>query len=303
MDISVDLKGIKLVNPVILTSGTCGYAVECAEFFDVQKVGAFISKGTTLHPKDGNAQVRIAETSCGMLNAVGLENIGLKRVVEEKAPLWTQFARPVIVNVAGGTIDEYVQVVSILSHTKGVAGIELNISCPNVHSGCIEFGSQPKVAAELVREVRKACALPLFIKLTPNTALVAEVAMAVMDVGADGVSLINTIRGMAVDIKRRKALLSNTTGGLSGPAIKPIALAHVYNVRKTLGKEALILGGGGIMNGLDAIEFIMSGANAVTVGTAFLRNPNAAVDIAAGIEDFMQKEGIKSLDEICSAIF
>ncbi|MCL2474610.1 MAG: dihydroorotate dehydrogenase [Chloroflexi bacterium] len=302
MDVQVNLKGIKLVNPVILASGTCGYAVECAEIFNVQKVGAFISKGTTLNPKDGNAQVRIAETSCGMLNAVGLENIGLKRVVEEKAPLWAKFARPVIVNVAGSTIDEYLQVVSTLSHTEGVAGIELNISCPNVRNGCIEFGSQPQIAAELVKEVRKVCTLPLLIKLTPNTALISEVAMAVMDAGADGVSLINTIRGMAVDIKRRKALLSNTTGGLSGPAIKPVALAHVYNVRKTLGRDALILGGGGIMNGLDAIEFIMAGANAVSVGTAFLRNPNAAIDIAAGIEDFMYKEGIKSLNEICSIL-
>ena len=302
MNTNVKLKSIILSSPVILASGTCGYATECTEFFDVSKVGAFISKGTTLLPKEGNAQIRIAETPSGMLNAVGLENIGVERVIKEKAPLWRKFPKPVIVNVAGSDIDEYVQVVSKLSQTKGIFAIELNISCPNVHAGCIEFGSDPNMAKELMREVRPACSLPLFVKLTPNTSMIVEVANSMMSEGADGISLINTVRGMAVDIKRKKALLDNLTGGLSGPAIKPIALANLYKVRKSLGNEAVILGGGGIQSGLDAIEFIMTGANAVTVGTAFLQNPSAPVEIQQGIEEFMKKENLKSLDEICSII-
>ena len=302
MNTNISLKDIKLTSPVILASGACGYAVECAEFFDISKVGAFICKGTTLHERHGNEQVRIAETPCGMLNAVGLENIGLERVIREKTPLWQQFLKPVIVNVAGSDINEYVQVVSKLSQTKGIAAVELNISCPNVHAGCIEFGSNPIMAKELVKEVRPVCSLPLFVKLTPNTAMVPQVAAAVLEEGADGVSLINTVIGMAVDIKHRKALLANVTGGLSGAAIKPVALAHLYKVRKALGQEALILGGGGITSGLDAIEFIMTGATAVTVGTAVLQNPHAPVEIQRGIEEFMQTEGIESLDDIRSVI-
>ena len=302
MNTDVTLKTLKLTSPVILASGTCGYAVECADLFDVSRVGAFICKGTTLEEREGNAQVRIAETASGMLNAVGLENIGVERLIKEKVPLWQKFVKPVLVNVAGSDIAEYVAVVSKLSQIWGIAGIELNISCPNVKAGCIEFGSNPAMAKELVRQVRMVCTLPLFVKLTPNTSLVAEVASAVMDEGADGVCLINTVRGMAIDIKGRKALLANVTGGLSGPAIKPIALAHLYKVRQVLGKEAIIVGGGGISSGLDAIEFIMTGANAVTVGTAFIQSPRAPVEIQQGIEDFMHKEGIKNLSEIQSVI-
>ncbi len=299
MDLSVQLaprnkKGLFLKNPVITASGTFGYGTEYAQILDFQSLGAIVCKGTTLEPRQGNPQPRIAETPCGILNAIGLQNIGVKALIEDKAPVWARWEVPVIVNIAGSSVEEYAQIARELDGVPGVSGIEVNISCPNVKSGCLEFGSDPVSASQVTSAVRKATSLPVWVKLTPNTSDVVGIALAVEEAGADAVVLINTLKGMAIDIETRRPVLGNITGGLSGPAIKPVALRMVYEVGAAV-KDLPLIGSGGIMNAGDAIEFLLAGASAVQVGTANLVNPQAPVEVVKGIRDYMQKNGLESI--------
>ncbi len=264
--------------------------------FDIQKLGAIICKGTTLEPRDGNPQPRLAETACGLLNAVGLQNIGVKALINEKASLWANWRVPVIVNIAGKTINDYVQLAGELDGVAGISAIEVNISCPNVKAGGDEFGVDPRSAAEVTAAVKAATSLPILVKLTPNTTNIVKIATAVAEAGADAISLINTLKGMVIDIDQRKPLLGNITGGLSGPAIKPVALHMVYEVAGAV--ELPVIGCGGITTASDAIEFIMAGASAVQVGSASFTNPRAPFDVLEGIEQFMDKEGVDNLTEL-----
>ena len=277
-------------------SGTFGYGTEYSHVFDIQKLGAIVCKGTTLEPREGNWQPRLIETASGLLNSIGLQNIGVKALIKEKAPLWANWRVPVIVNIAGETIDEYAQVAKELDGVTGISGIEINISCPNVKAGGAEFGANAESAATVTSAVKSVTPLPVMVKLTPNTSNISKVAMAVAKAGADVISLINTVKGMAVDITTRRPLLGNETGGLSGPAIKPVALSMVYEAAGAV--DIPIVGCGGITTAKDAIEFIMAGASAIQVGTASFANPHAPLDVLEGIEQFMKKEGINNLTEL-----
>jgi len=289
-------KGLLLTNPVICASGTYGYGTEIQDAVDINKLGAIICKGTTLEPREGNPQPRIVETPAGILNSIGLQNKGVEWLINEKASLWSKWKTPVIVNIAGSSIDEYKEVAARLDGVEGISGIELNISCPNVKQGGMEFGSNPRLAAEVTLAVRKANSLPLIVKLSPNVTDINEIAVAVCGAGADALTLINTLRGMAIDVNTGKPLLGNIFGGLSGPAIKPVALAIVYKVAKVV--RVPIIGCGGIWNGQDAIEFLMAGATAVQVGSATLHNPEAPLEILDGIIGIMDQKGYSSLKEI-----
>ena len=301
MNLSVQLapankKGLKLANPVITASGTFGYGMEYEHLFDIQKLGAIVCKGTTPEPRDGNPQPRIAETYNGMINSIGLQNIGVDALIIEKAPVWAGWQVPVIVNIAGGTIDDYALLAAKLDKVPGVAGLEVNISCPNVKAGGAEFGANPDSAAKVTGMVRKATSLPVIVKLTPNTGEIVRVAEAVTAAGADALCLINTVRGMAINTKTRKPMLGNGFGGLSGPAIKPVALYMVYEVAKSV--NIPIIGCGGITNAEDAIEFILAGATAIEVGTASFKNPRAPMDVLEGIGSFLEKEKIQDIREL-----
>jgi dihydroorotate dehydrogenase (NAD+) catalytic subunit len=285
--------GLLLGNPVMTASGTFGYGTEYEELVDIQKLGAVVCKGITLLSRKGNPQPRIVETSSGLLNSIGLENIGVDALIAEKAPIWSGWQVPVIVNVAGETLDDYVSVVDRLEGVSGISGIELNVSCPNISAGAIEFGTSAGLVTELVAEVKAASSLPIIVKLSPNVTDIREIALAVESAGADAVSLINTVRGMSIDIDRRRPRLGYVTGGLSGPAVKPIALYMVYQVAKVV--HIPLVGCGGISSSADALEFIMAGASAVEVGTANLADPRAPLDILQGIEDFVRKEQIDDL--------
>ncbi|MBI2853886.1 MAG: dihydroorotate dehydrogenase [Chloroflexi bacterium] len=301
MDLRVQLApknrlGLTLGNPVMVASGTFGYGMEYAGVIDVQRLGAIVCKGTTLKPRPGNAEPRVAETASGMLNAIGLENPGVDALIRDIAPVWAEWRVPVIVNIAGESIDEYREVASRLDGVDGISGIEVNISCPNIEKGSVEFGTSPDLAAEVTEAVRNASSLPLMVKLTPNVTDIGVVAKAVVRAGADALTVCNTLRGMAVDIVRRRPVLGNICGGLSGPAIKPVALYLVYAVSKAV--DVPIVGCGGISSATDAIEFIMAGASAVQVGTATFLDPRACLNILVGIEDFMARENILTLSEI-----
>ncbi len=291
--------GLRLANPVMTASGTFGYGTEYSHLFDIQKLGAIVCKGTTLKPRDGNPQPRLMETPSGMLNSIGLQNIGVKALIKEKAPVWARWRVPVIVNIAGETVEEYAALAKELNNVVGISGLEVNISCPNISAGGAEFGVHPESAAKVTAAVRANTSLPVLVKLTPNTGEIAEVATAVAEAGADAISLINTVRGMAIDIYTRQTLLGNRTGGLSGPAIKPIALAMVYDVAGAV--DLPVVGCGGITSSSDAIEFFMAGASAVQVGSASFINPRAPLDVLEGIEQFMAKEGIKDISELVGA--
>jgi dihydroorotate dehydrogenase (NAD+) catalytic subunit len=289
-------RGLLLKNPVMTASGTFGYGTEYAEFVDVQRLGAIVCKGTTLEPREGNPQPRLAETPSGLLNSIGLQNIGVEALIKEKAPMWAAWQVPVIVNIAGESIDDYARLAARLDGVAGVSGLEVNIGCPNVKSGGMEFGTDPRAAASVTKAVKKATSLPVIVKLTPNVTSIVDIAEAVADAGADALCLINTLRGMAIDVSARKPSLGNVCGGLSGPAIKPVALYMVYQVA---GRVKLpIVGCGGIMSAQDALEFIMAGASAVEVGTAQFVNPRALLDVLEGIEEFMRREGVKDISEI-----
>jgi len=301
MNLSVQLaprhqQGLLLANPVMTASGTFGYGTEYSHLFDIQQLGAIVCKGTTLEPRDGNPQPRLVETACGLLNSIGLQNIGVNALIKEKAPIWASWQVPVIVNIAGETIDDYAQLAGKLDGVAGISAIEINISCPNIKAGGAEFGANPESAAGVTAAVKAATSRPVLVKLTPNTSDIAKVATAVAEAGADAISLINTLRGIAIDIARRRPLLGSITGGLSGPAIKPVALYMVYETAGAV--EVPVIGCGGITTASDAIEFIMAGASAIQVGTAGFTNPRAPLDVLEGIEQFMKKEGIKEIAEL-----
>lgn len=281
--------GLLLKNPVMTASGTFGYGTEYSHIFDIQKLGAIICKGTTLKPREGNPQPRLFETASGILNSIGLQNMGVKALIKEKAPIWAGWKVPVLVNIAGGTVAEYAQLAAELDGVAGISGIEVNISCPNIKAGGAAFGANPKSAARVTAAVRAATSLPIIVKLTPNTGDIARVAAAVAEAGADAISLINAPKGIAIDIAKRRPVLSNIVGGLSGPAIKPVALFMVYEVAGAV--KLPIIACGGITCASDAIEFIMAGACAVQVGSATFRNPRAALDVLEGMKEFMKKRG------------
>jgi len=289
-------RGLKLDNPVIAASGTFGYGDDWDDLVDIQKLGAIICKGTTLQPREGNTQPRIIEVTAGMLNSVGLQNIGMDALVREKAPVWAGWKVPVMVNIAGESVEEYAGIAEKLTGVPGISGIEVNISCPNVKQGGMQFGTDPLVAAEVTQAVRSATSLPVIVKLSPNVTDIVQIACAVEQAGADAISLINTLGGMAIDIKGRRPKLGNVTGGLSGPAIKPVAILMVYRVAGAV--KVPVIGCGGIMNFEDALEFIMAGATAIQVGSANLVDPQAIIKITADLHSFMAAEGIKCLSDI-----
>jgi len=298
VDLSVQLApghepGLFLINPVMTASGTFGYATEYQHLFDIQRLGAIICKGTTLEPRQGNPQPRIAETAAGMLNSIGLQNIGVEALIREKAPVWASWRVPAVVNIAGETVDDYARIAGKLDNVPGVSALEVNISCPNIQAGGAEFGTEPDTAAMVTAAVKAATSLPLIVKLTPNVSDICRIATAVVEAGADALCLINTLRGMAIDIHRCRPVLGTVTGGLSGPAIKPVALAMVYQVAGAVGVP--IIGCGGILTADDALEFIMAGASAVQVGMGNFTNPRAPLDVLEGIERFLVQQGIEHI--------
>lgn len=289
-------KGLALSNPVMIAGGIAGYGMEYAEIADIQKLGAVVCKGTTLKPRRGNAQPRLVETVGGLLNSVGLENIGVDALIRDKAPVWASWQVPVIVNVAGETVDEYVAVSRKLQGVPGVSGIELNISCPNVSAGGMEFGVSPKLAAQVTSAVKAATSLPVIVKLSPNVSDIKEIALAVEEAGADAISLINTLKGMAIDIDLRKPCLGNIAGGLSGPVIKPVALHMVFEAAGVV--RIPVIGCGGIVCAEDALEFIMAGATAIQIGTACLTSPDICLTVLEGIKHFMLEKGVENLTDL-----
>ena len=301
MKLSVELaphsqRGLLLKNPVMTASGTVEYGIEYAKMVDIQRLGAIVCKGTTLVPRPGNPQPRLAETASGLLNSVGLQNIGIDVLIKEKAPTWATWSVPVIVNIAGESAAEYAQLAGKLEGVAGVSGIEVNIGCPNVVQGGMEFGQSPEIAAEVTKAVKSQTSLPVIVKLTPNVTDIIPIAQAVAGAGADALSLINTVVGMAIDITQRRPFLGGVSGGLSGPAIKPIALYMVWRVSQAV--EVPVIGCGGIGCADDALEFIMAGATAVQIGTAGMVNPNAPLEVVEGIERFMEREGIKDIADL-----
>ncbi|MFH1483839.1 MAG: dihydroorotate dehydrogenase [Chloroflexota bacterium] len=294
--LSVSLGPLRLRNPVMTASGTCGYGDEMEGLLDIQRLGAVVTKGITLQPRPGNPQPRLAETPCGLLNSIGLENIGLERLVGEKAPLWARWQTPVIVNIAGEKVAEYAALARGLDGVEGVAGLEVNISCPNLERGGVEFGTHPELAAEVTRAVRKNTRLPVLVKLSPEARDIVAVARAVVEAGADALTVANTIRGMVIDVKKRRPGLGAVSGGLSGPAIRPIALYLVYQVAGAV--EAPVIACGGIMSAQDALEFLMAGAGAVQVGTATFLNPGAALEVLDGVEGFLKREGMTDIEQL-----
>ena len=292
LELGVDLgRGLRLRSPVLVASGTFGYGFDEPQV-DRAALGAIVTKGTTLRPRDGNAPNRIAETASGMLNAIGLQNPGVDHVARVYAPLWASSDLPVIVNVAGDSVDEYVAVARRLEGVVGVAGLELNISCPNVAKG-LQFGVDPDLAAELTSAVRAETRLPLIVKLTPNVTDIVKVARAVEAAGADAVSAINTYVGMAIDIRRRRPVLSRDSGGLSGPAIKPLALHAVWQVAAAV--RIPVIGIGGITTAIDALEFLLAGAAAVQLGTVNYVRPQAAREVHHGIAEYLEERGFGDL--------
>lgn len=299
-NLSVEIAGIKMRNPVMTASGTFGYGAEFAPYMDLEKIGAIVTKGLSLKPKAGNPTPRIVETPGGMLNAIGLQNVGIEAFISEKVPFLRTVATPVIVNLYGNTLEEYGDLAGKIDVLPEVAGVEVNISCPNVKQGGIVFGTDPRAAAEVVRLVRKGTTKPLIVKLSPNVTDVVVMAKACVDAGADALSLINTLTGMAIDLQKRKPVLANITGGLSGPAIKPVALRMVWQVAR--GVNVPIIGIGGIMNATDALEFILAGATAIQIGTANFLDPSAAQTIAIGMEQWLVENGVADIGELVGAL-
>ena len=291
--------GLQLRNPICAAAGTFGYGIEYARLVDIQRLGAIFSKGTTLRPRRGASPPRVAETPAGMLNAIGLQNPGVDAVQREKAPIWAKWAVPVVVNVAGESVEEYVGVVQALDGLPGVTAIELNISCPNQDAGGMIFGADASLAAEVTREVRSACSLPLIVKLSPNVGDIRSIAVAVEEAGADALTLINTVLGLRIDIASRKPYLGNITGGLSGPAIRPIAVRMVYQVASVV--HIPIIGAGGILSVEDIVEFLLAGATAVQIGTASFANPTATTSLLDRLKEWMTSEGVASVAELTGA--
>jgi dihydroorotate dehydrogenase (NAD+) catalytic subunit len=296
----VEVAGLKLCNPVMPASGTFGYGEEYAPYLDLNRLGAVVTKGLSLHPKAGNPTPRIAETSGGMLNAIGLQNVGVDAFISGKMPFLEQFDTPVIVNFFGNTAEEYAEVAARLNDVPGVAALEMNISCPNVKHGGIIFGTDPQAAYEVVSLVRKRLDKPLIVKLTPNVTDIRVTARAVEDAGADAISLINTLTGMAVDVRTRRPRLANGIGGLSGPGIRPVAVRLTHQVVQTV--KLPVIGIGGIFRALDALEFLIVGARAVQVGTANFVDPQVMSQIIEDLETFCIEEGVEDINDLIGTL-
>jgi len=300
-NLEVEIARIKLKNPVITASGTFGYGEEFTPFINLNKLGGMILKGITLKPKMGNPPPRIIETPSGMLNAIGLQNVGVEVLIKEKLPQLQKYNTPVIINISGEIIEEYIKLAAKLDQFSDIiAGLEINISCPNVKKGGMAWGTDARLTYQVVDEIRKITKLPLIVKLSPNVTSIKEIALAAQEAGADAISLINTLVGMAVDIDSARPKLANISGGLSGPAIKPVALWMVWQVFQVV--KIPIIGVGGIMNAEDALEFIIAGARAIQVGTANLVNPDASIDIIEGIKKYLIKKEIADVNKLTGSM-
>ncbi len=299
-DLTVNLAGMQLRNPVMTASGTFGYGEEFAEHVDLQRIGAFVTKGLSLKARAGNPTPRIVETPGGMLNAIGLQNVGIDAFIEKKVPFLRTVDTPAVANFFGDSVDEYAEMACRLNEIPEIAALEMNISCPNVKHGGIVFGTDPECAASVVAACRAATNKPLIVKLSPNVTDVVTMAKACVDAGADSLSLINTLIGMAIDLKKRRPVLANVTGGFSGPAIKPVALRMVWQVARAV--KVPVIGIGGIMNATDALEFILAGASAVQVGTASFINPGAAQTIAEEMEAWLVANGVADIKSLIGAL-
>ena len=295
-DLSVEIAGVRFSNPVLVASGTFGYGEEYGALIDLSKLGGIVTKSVTLEPREGNPPPRTVETPAGMLNAIGLTNTGVDRFIKEKLPFLRRLNTRIIVNVAGSTIDEYVGVVKRLNRCKGIDMLEINISCPNVKEGGLAFGARPESARECIKQIRDHTAYPLIAKLSPNVTDITEIACAVEDAGADAVSLINTLVGMAIDLEERRPVLANITGGLSGPAIKPVALAMVWKVAKAV--RIPVIGIGGIFSTRDSLEFILAGACMIQVGCANFVDPHTSVEIVSGLNGYLEDKKIKRVADL-----
>lgn len=297
----VNVGGIDMKNPVMTASGTFGYGLEFSRFIDLSRLGAFVTKGVSNRPWAGNRPARIVETRAGMLNSIGLQNVGVDALIRDKLPKIRTLGTPVIVNIVGKEIDDYVTVAKKLNDQETVAGIELNISCPNIKQGGISFGQNPSMSAEITQAVKYAAPRkPLIVKLTPNVTDVAAIGLAVERGGADAISLINTITGMAIDIETRRPALANVTGGLSGPAIKPVALRMVWQVARAV--KIPVIGIGGISCWQDAVEFLVAGATAVAIGTANFINPKTSIEIIDGIERYLVRRGLRDIYQLIGSL-
>jgi len=302
-NLEVEIAGMKLKNPVMTASGTFGYGEEFSPFIDLDKLGAMVLKGIYLKPKMGNPPPRVIETPSGMLNSIGLQNVGVEMLIKEKLPYLQKFNTPVIINISGDTIEEYVELARRLgeiSEEMGVAGLEVNISCPNVKKGGIIWGTDAQSTYKIINSIRKATSLPLIVKLTPNVTDIKTIAQAAEEAGADALSLINTLVGMAVDIDSHKPKLANVSGGLSGPAVKPVALWLVWQVFQTV--NIPVIGIGGIIKVEDALEFIIAGARAIEIGTANFVNPRVTIEIIEGIEKYLIENNIKDINELVGSM-
>jgi len=300
LDLSVDIGGLKIKNPIMTASGTFGYGEEYAPFIDLNALGAIIVKGLSRNPRMGNPPPRIIETASGMLNAIGLQNVGVQAFIEKKLPYLKTLDVPIIANILGENPDDYQHIAELLNCAEGLHALEVNISCPNVSKGGIAFGANPDMAMDIVRRVKSVTSLPVIVKLTPNVTDVAVIAEAVEAAGANAVSLINTITGMSIDVEKRIPHLKNITGGLSGPAIKPIALRMVWQVVNRV--SIPVIGIGGIMDANDALEFLVAGATAVQVGTANFINPQSTIHILKGIFSFMETHHIQDIHELIGSL-
>ena len=300
VQLNTKIGSLELKNPVMTASGTFGYGTEYADFMDISRLGAIIVKGTTLAPRQGNPYPRMAETPSGMLNAVGLQNKGVDYFVDHIYPEVQKIGTAIIVNVSGSCIDDYVQTASIINTLDDIPAIELNISCPNVRQGGMAFGVNPESAAQVVSAVRKAYDKTLIVKLSPNVTDITEIARAVEGAGADSVSLINTMLGMAIDAEKRRPILSTVTGGMSGPAVKPVALRMVWQTAKAV--KIPVIGLGGICSATDAIEFLLAGASAIQIGTANFIDPSISEKVVDGIADYLERHGFSSVQEIIGAL-
>ena len=304
LDLSVNLaplnpRGLVISNPVIGASGTVAYGKELGEVSDLSRIGAIVCKGITRYPRAGNPQPRLAETSAGLLNTIGLQNVGAEAAADTLAPQWATWPIKVIANISGETATEFGEIARILDGRPGISGLEVNIGCPNVERGGLEFGVDARAAALVTETVKKNTSLPVMVKLTPNVTDIAEISRAVVDSGADCISLVNTYVGLTIDVPKRRPTLSTVTGGLSGPAIKPLALAMVYKAAGAV--DVPVVGMGGISNAQDALEFIMAGATAVQIGTANFTNPRACVDVAEELREYMEQQGVDTLSSIVGA--
>jgi len=300
VDLKTDIGGIELKNPVMTASGTFGYGSEYDDTIDLDRLGAIVVKGLSLEESPGNPPPRVVETASGMLNAIGLENVGIKRFIKEKLPFLETLQSPTIVNIYGKSVEDYIELASQIDDIEGISGIEVNISCPNVKAGGVAFGVEPIAAYNVVKGVREKTSKPVMVKLTPNVTDITEIAKSVEDAGADSVSLVNTLTGMAIDIDTRQPILANITGGLSGPAIKPVALRMVWQVAQKL--NIPVIGIGGIMNANDALEFLIAGASAIQVGTANFVNPHATIDILDGIINYLEEKNISSIRDLIGSM-